>query len=185
MARDAEETRRRIVQAAIELHTTIGPSRTTITAVAARAGVQRLTVYRHFPSDEELLEACVVHGWELNAPPDAERWRRIHDPERRLRTALGELYEYYGRVGDAFLVLQRDFPRVPLLARLNEPYFAQWTVMRDVLAHGWGRRGARRRQLLAALEHALDLRTWESLVRERGLSDEEAVGLLVRMVENA
>lgn len=181
----AERTHRRIVDAAIELHTTLGPSRTTISGVAARAGVQRLTVYRHFPGEEDLLRACVVHGWERFPPPDPLGWRRIVQPRIRLRAGLGDLYEYYGRIGDGFVVLVADFPRVPLLAALNEPYFARWGEMRDVLAAGWGRRGRRRRLLLAALEHALALGTWHSLVRQRGLADEEAIELLAGLVEAA
>ena len=156
-----------------------------MSAIAARAGVQRLTVYRHFPSDEDLLRACVVHGWERFPPPDPAQWRDVDDPRRRLRVALGELYEYYGRVGDAFLVIVRDFPRAPVLAALNVPYFAVWDEMRDVLSHGWRREGPQRRRFLAALEHALELETWESLVRRRGLGDEEAVELLTRLVEAA
>jgi AcrR family transcriptional regulator len=185
MSRNPTKTHRRIVEAAIGLHTTVGPARTTISAIAARAGVQRLTVYRHFPEEEDLFRACVVHGWEQVPPPSADPWARIGDPEERLRVALDELYEYYGRVGDAFLVLMRDFPRVPALAALNAPYFAKWAEMRDVLAAGWGRRGKRRRLLLAALEHALDLTTWHSLVRERKLSDREAVDLVVGLVRSA
>jgi len=184
MTRDPEATKRRIVEAAIELHTTIGPANTTVSAVAERAGVQRLTLYRHFPRPEDLFDACVTLGWEWFPPPDMGRWRQTADPEARLRHALGELYAYYDRVGDAFLVLVRDFPRVPALARLNEPYFARWDDMRDVLAVGWGRRGRRRRLLVAALEHSLDLATWESLVRRRGLSSQDAVELLVRLVSS-
>jgi AcrR family transcriptional regulator len=180
-----ERTQRQIVDAAIDLHTTVGPSRTTISAVAARAGVQRLTVYRHFPRAEDLLRACVVHGWERFPPPDPGAWARVRDPRERLRLGLGELYEYYGRVGDAFVVLVGDFPRVPLLAALNEPYFAKWDEMRDALASGWGRRGRRRELLLAALEHALDLGTWHSLVRQRGLADRDAIELLAGLVEAA
>jgi AcrR family transcriptional regulator len=184
-AETTEETRRRITEAAIALHTTIGPAATTVSAVAERAGVERVTVYRHFPDEEALFRACVTHGWELFPPPAHERWEEIVNPEERLRTALAELYAYYGRVGDAFLTLISDFPRVPVLARLNEPYFAVWTSMRATLARGWNRRGRRRRLLLAALDHALDLKTWRSLVRERGLTDGEAIELLVCVVRCA
>lgn len=184
-AEASSETRRRIVDAAIQLHTTVGPANTTISAIAERAGVERLTVYRHFPGEEELFRACVTHGWELFPLPDYRAWAKLDDPEHRLRTALTELYAYYGGVGDAFLVIVRDFPRVPTLAALNAPYFAKWEEMRDVLARGWKRRGRRRQALLAAIAHSLDLSTWESLVRRQGLSDADAVELLMGMVRCA
>jgi AcrR family transcriptional regulator len=184
-AEATEETRRRITEAAIALHTTIGPAATTVSAVAERAGVERITVYRHFPDEETLFRACTAHGWEMFPPPSHERWATIQDREERLRYALSELYAYYTRVGEAFLTIIRDFPRVPVLAALNEPYFEAWTSsMRDELARGWKRRGRRRRLLLAAIEHALDLKTWQSLVRERGLSDAEAIELLINLVRS-
>lgn len=177
------DTRQRIVDAAIELHTTVGPARTTISEVARRAGVQRLTVYRHFPREDDLFQACTVHGWERNPLPDFERWAEIRDPEQRLRVALDELYAYYDRVGDAFLVILHDLPAAPALAQANAPYLDRWTEMRDILARGWNVRGRRRRLLLlAALEHVLDLTTWESLRRRRGLPAEDAVQLLVGFV---
>jgi AcrR family transcriptional regulator len=184
-AEASAETRRRIVDAAIQLHTTVGPAHTTISAIAEQAGVERLTVYRHFPRDEELFRACVTHGWERFPPPDHHAWAKIDDPEQRLRAALTELYAYYGGVGDAFLVIVRDFPLVPALAALNAPYFSKWGEMRDVLAPGWKRRGRRRTALLAAIAHSLDLSTWESLVRRQGLSDADAIELLLGMVRCA
>jgi AcrR family transcriptional regulator len=184
-ARTTAETTQRIVDAAIQLHTTLGPAETTISAIAEQAGVERLTVYRHFPSDEDLLRACVAHGWDRFPPPDHEAWARIVDPETRFRTALAELYAYYGAVGDALVVIVRDFPRAPMLAALNAPYFERWNEMREVLARGWNRRGRRRRALLVAIAHSLDLSTWESLVRGQGLPAAEAVDLLVDLVRCA
>ena len=184
-AQATAETKQRIVEAAIRLHMTVGPARTTVSGIAEQAGVERLTVYRHFPREDELLTACVSHGWERFPPPDPRAWVEIRDPEERLRTALSELYAYYGAVGDALLVIVRDFPHVPALAALNAPYFAQWDEMRSVLARGWNRRGRRRLALLAAIAHGLELSTWESLVRRQALSDEAAVALVVGMVRCA
>ena len=178
-------TRRRIVEAAIQLHTTVGPARTTISALAELAGVERLTVYRHFPNEEELFQACVTHGWEQFPPPDHRAWTSIPDPERRLRTALSELYAYYGSVGEGLGVIVQDFQHVPTLAALNAPHLAQWDEMRDVLARGWNKRGRSRQALLAALAHSLDLSTWESLVRRQGLPEADAIALLVGMVRAA
>jgi AcrR family transcriptional regulator len=184
-AEATEKTKRRIVEAAIALHTTVGPLATTVSSVAERAGVERVTVYRHFPDENALFAACVSHGSELYPPPSHDEWARIPDPVERLRRALFDLYAFYGLIGDGLSTIVRDLPRVPELAALNEPYFATWRTMRDVLARGWKRRGRRRRLLLAALDHALDLKTWQSLVRERGLSDDEAVELLICLVRCA
>jgi AcrR family transcriptional regulator len=181
----AAETRRRIVDAAVGLHMSIGPAWTTGSAIAERAGVQRLTVYRHFPDQESLFRACVAHGWTSYPPPDHRAWAREADPERRLRLALTELYAYYDEVGDALGVILRDLPRVPQLAALNAPHLAHWERMRETLEHGWGARSRRRRALRAALSLSLDLTTWDALVRRVGLSREEAVELMVRTVRCA
>jgi AcrR family transcriptional regulator len=179
------ETRQRIVDAAIELHTTVGPARTTISAIAERAGVERLTVYRHFPELEDLYRECVEHGWARFPPPDPREWAKERDPEQRLREALRELYAYYDAVGEALASILRDLPHVPELAALNAPHLARWERMRDVLARGWDRRGARGRAVRAAIGLSLELTTWEALVGRQGLRREEAVELLVRMVRSA
>ena len=184
-AETSAATRHRIVEAAIHLHTTVGPARTTISALAEQAGVERLTVYRHFPNQDELFHACVTHGWEQFPPPDHRAWTSIADPELRLRTALSELFAYYGAVGEGLSVIVQDFPHVPALAALNAPHLAKWNEMRDVLARGWNRRGRSRQALLAALAHSLDLSTWESLVCRQGLSEADAITLLVGLVRAA
>src|SRR5215207_1299 len=96
-ARRQEETRRRITEAAVELHQDLGPANTTISALAQRAGVQRLTVYRHFPDERALLCACSAHYKAHNPAPDPQPWSEISDPEDRLRRALLETYAYHRR----------------------------------------------------------------------------------------
>ena len=91
------ETHRRITEAAIELHATVGPSRTTMSAVAKAAGVERRTLYRHFPTEADLFEACSTHYFAANPWPDLANWRAIRDPRERLERALDELYAYYER----------------------------------------------------------------------------------------
>jgi AcrR family transcriptional regulator len=184
-AATAAETSQRIVDATIRLHMTVGPARTTISAIAEQAGVERLTVYRHFPVQLDLYRACVTHGWERFPPPDHRTWAKEADPEQRLATALTDLYGYYDAVGDGLGVIVRDLPHVPALAALNAPYLARWQSMRKVLERGWKRRARGRGALGAAIALSLELTTWESLVRRQGLDTPEAVELLVRMVRCA
>src|SRR3954469_9746947 len=108
-----EQTRLRITESAMELHGTVGPSRTSISAVAERAGVRRSTVYRHFPDEEALFTACSSHWAQLNPPPDIGAWAAIEDPGKRLRTALGELYAFYESTEQMMDNLIRDEDLVP------------------------------------------------------------------------
>src|ERR1044072_2905292 len=98
-AAEMAETHVRISEAAIELHGTVGPSRTTISAVAKHAGVERRTLYRHFPTEADLFAACSSHYFTANPWPDLDAWRAISDPKARLAHALDELYAYYERTG--------------------------------------------------------------------------------------
>lgn len=179
------ETRRRIVAAALELHATVGFVDATITAVAERAGVERLTLYRHFPNEQELVGACAWHFFGLHPLPDPAPWRRVGDPATRLRTALREVYAWNRQTEPNMSNFLRDAPRKPFLFDLGAPLFEQFGVMRDVLAGGWRARGPRRRRLVAAIDHALDFRTWQMLVRERGLDDEDAIELMLGLVKSA
>ncbi len=97
-AKRQEETRQRIVEATVELHKTVGMARTTISAIAEKAGVERLTVYRHFPDERALFSACSGHWNAANPPPDPASWTQVADPEERLRSALSEVYAYHRRV---------------------------------------------------------------------------------------
>src|SRR5829696_1786436 len=96
-AADMAETRRRITEAAVDLHGSVGPARTTISGVAERAGVQRATLYRHFPDEDALFVACSSHWMAQHPLPDPAGWAAIEDPDERLRVALKELYEWYER----------------------------------------------------------------------------------------
>jgi len=163
------------------LHGTVGFG-ATISAVAERAGVQRLTVYRHFPTEQELVSACAVHFFTSDPPPDPGPWSRIGDPEARLRTALPEVYGYYRRNEGNIANFYRDLSLKPFLRELGAPMFQHWQRVRDALAAGWGVRGQRRSLLLAAVAHAVDFGTWRSLAGEQGLADKQAVELMAGMV---
>ena len=179
------ETRHRITEAAVELHSTVGPARTTIAAIAERAGVQRHTVYAHFPTELQLFEACRAHEFTRDPLPHPAAWRRIADPETRLHAALDELYGYYARNEGQIANVLRDLDAVPVLRRLAGQELGAMRAMRDVLARGWGVRGRRRAALLAAIGHALDFESWRSLARRQGLEPAQAVELMVAFVRHA
>jgi AcrR family transcriptional regulator len=177
-----EETRRRITAATVELHREVGPARTTISAVADRAGVQRLTVYRHFPDEPTLLQACSSH-WRAGHPaPDPSPWPAIADPEERLRAALSAFYAYYATDEPMMAKIRRDAEVMPNLAATIADVSAYMEAVVEILAAGWGARGRRRDLLHAALGHALDFDTWRSLERRQGLGRAAAVELAVSMV---
>ncbi len=174
-----EETRLRITEAALELHTTVGGKQATISAIAERAGVQRRTVYNHFPTERDLVDACMGHYWAANPLPDPGPWEEISDPEERLRGALGEVYAFYGRHERLLANLAADAHAKPAVREAAEPYYRHWERMRDVLAEAWEAEGGRRRALDAALDLALDFQTWSTLARRGGLEDERATELMV------
>ena len=177
-----QQTRQRITQATVELHQSVGPARTTVSAIAQKAGVQRHTYYAHFPQTKDLYQACTAHYLERNPLPDPSRWEEISDPEERLRGALSEVYAYY-QGNEAMLTnVLRDMPFDPVLQENNVLLFRHWEAMRDTIADAFEASGARREALLAAIALALDLQTWRTLVRQQELSQDRAVGLMVGMV---
>jgi AcrR family transcriptional regulator len=184
-AKRQEETRQRITEATVELHEALGPAKTTISAIAEKAGVQRLTVYRHFPDEHALFSACRGHYMAANPPPEPASWTQVADPEERLRRALAEVYAYHRRTEQMMANVVRDAQVHSLTREFSEPYFRHWNRMRYVLATGWGAQDQQLELLLGALGHALDFQTWRSLARQQGLDDEQAVELMVKMVRCA
>jgi AcrR family transcriptional regulator len=180
--RDPEATRRRIVEATVALHEEIGPAATTITAIAARAGVQRLTVYRHFPKERAVLAACSAHWMAEHPLPDAAAWAGLANPAARLRRALAAVYAWYGAGEPMLRQLLRDAPVVPALAELVAPFGGWLRELGGQLSAGWGAAGESQRRLRAAVGHALRFETWCSL-KEEGLTDEEAASLMAGFVE--
>jgi len=184
-ADEMARTRRRITEAAVDLHGTVGPARTTLSAVAERAGVQRHTVYRHFPTEADLFGACSAHYVAANPLPDREPWRTISDPQRRLATALDELYAYYERTEPMLSNVVRDAELVEALRPTLAPMQAFLGETAEILTAGWGARGRRRRVLKAAIGHAIDFHTWRSLTASGEITRTEAVGLVIALVEAA
>lgn len=182
-AQQEAETRRRIIESVVDLHRTVGPANTTVTEVAERAGVGRMTVYNHFPTEADLIEACSSHWSRQNPFPDPGEWAEIKDPDKRLRQALEELYVWFDRTEDMMGKVLRDAPIVPALGELMQNrWFALVDRMCDILLKGRGLRSRRKTRGRAAIRLTLDFATWKSLTNE-GLDSKSAARLAARFVE--
>ena len=173
------ETRRRIVAATSELHDEVGPARTTVAEIARRAGVQRLTVYNHFPSEKELFAACGDHWLAQNPPPDPSAALALANPAERMRAVLAAFYRWYRKSARGQENLQRDRLVIPALDALMRILMDERrNNLAEALAAGFkpGARSAKR--LRAAISLALDFWTWRRLAGE-GMSDDDAAALMV------
>ena len=176
-AESQAETRQRIVDAAIDLHGTVGPANTTISMIAEKAGVQRHTLYAHFPDERSMLMACSGHAFERDPLPDAEPWRAIADPADRLRAGLRAIYAWYERNAGVLACVLRDAEHHALTREISDlrfgPSVAGW---HDALGEGLA---AKQRPMLAL---ALSFRTWRTLVQEAGLKPSAAAAAMVSAV---
>ena len=183
-ARRAEHelrTRGRIVDAAEQLHGSLGPARTTVSAVADRAGVTRATVYRHFADEESLFLACSQQWLSRQQLPDPDAWGLIEDPMARMRAGLTEIYGFYRRGEQMLARVHRDVEVVPgVVVAARRAREQRWL---DMLLRPL--RGRRRTLVRAAVAHATAFTTWQSLCVTQGLSDRSAVELMVATVERA
>lgn len=175
-----DETRLAITEATMRLHERVGPRDTTVSAVAEEAGVTRLTVYRHFPTDTALVVACSAHWRDLHPRPDPSAWARIGDPVARLRVALGETYRWAPTAAPMMTMIHRDVEVMPSF--VGEYLAADEKHRVAVLAIGFGARGRAAQRLRAALAHALRISTWQSLCAEGGITDAEAADVMVGAV---
>jgi AcrR family transcriptional regulator len=179
-AEQQAETRRRIVEAAAELHGSIGPAQTTISMVAERAGVQRHTFYAHFPDERSLQLACSGLAFERDPLPDPEPWRKISDPSERLRAGLRAIYDWYERNADLTACVLRDAEHHALTREVTELRVGKsMAAYHAVLG---AKLNAKQRALLGL---ALSFFTWRTLVRESGLKQAAAVGVMVQAIEQA
>ena len=182
-AEQVAETRRRITEATVELHRTVGPAGTSIAEVARRAGVQRVTVYNHFPDDATLMAACSAHWRSLHPTPDPGAWAAIADPAERVRTALGALYEWYRETGPMTANVLRDAEQLPALRTIVENGLGGYLErVRGLLAQPFRARGRRRERVDAALRAATDFHLWRALAP---LGDGDAAELAAQLVELA
>ena len=177
-AEQVAETRLRIVQAAIDLHGSVGPALTSLSMVAERAGVQRHTLYAHFPDERSLLLACSGLSLERDPLPDAEPWRAIKDRRERLGTGLRALYGWYDRNADLAGCVLRDSEshaptREVVELRFGQPMAAYLEVLGEKL-------NVKKR---AVLQVALNFFTWRTLVRQNGLKQSAAVEAMVHAID--
>jgi AcrR family transcriptional regulator len=178
-----EATRRRITESAVALHTTLGPSRTSLSAIAAHAGVRRSTLYRHFADEAAVFEACTARWMGDNPVPDLGRWAAIANPDERLRVALNELYTYYRSTEQMLTNLFRDEQTMPTVARLFAGFRRYIAAAQEVMMTGRSVRGAARHRVLAAIGHAAAFTTWKSLAVDQGLTDANAADLMCRLID--
>jgi AcrR family transcriptional regulator len=179
-AEQVDQTRQRIVEAAVELHGSIGPAATTIAAIADRAGVTRLTVYRHFPDETALFAACSAHWISRQQLPDPGAWSGIGDPAVRLRVGLADLYRFYRAGAGMLTCLYRDLAALP--EEHQQGLRDQDTLFGDVLTAPFGGVGDEHRRLRAVTGHAISFSTWRSLCLDHGLPDTEAVDAMTCMI---
>ncbi|MFJ3838991.1 TetR/AcrR family transcriptional regulator [Streptomyces sp. NPDC090054] len=178
-AEDVSRTRQRIVEAAVDLHGTAGPASTTIAAIAERSGVTRLTVYRHFPDETALFEACSGHWLSRQKLPRPEEWGAIENPVERMTAGLADLYRFY-RAGEQMLALViRDEHAVPKPIREARAEMTRQCI--EVLADAWPEADDPVRR--AVIGHAAAFSSWRSLCRDQGLTDRETVEVMVALVD--
>lgn len=181
-AERSAETRRHITEVTVALHQEIGPAATTISKIAERAGVERLTVYRHFPDETSLFLACQKEFRSRHPRPAVERWAERADPVERVTLALGETYSYYRETESMTFNILRDAPAIPALSSIIADIPEYYASARETLVAAFVPSQADLPRLRAASGHALDFTTWRSLVRGQGLSDDEAAGLMVVLI---
>ena len=182
-AEQTTSTRQRIVEAAIELHGTVGPANTSLSAVALKAGVSRPTLYAHFPDEASLFRACTMHWLSNDPPPDPAAWLEIDDPRRRVGTALSEIYAHYARNEQITGNVLRDMYLVESMRSFNVPLVEEsFAAMTEILGSAFddGPDLAVRRR--ATVSVAISFNTWKSLVKVEGLTNVEAADLMAHLV---
>lgn len=178
-AEQVDQTRLRIVEATVELHGTVGPAATSIAAIAERAGVTRLTVYRHFADDEALFAACSAHWTAQQQAPDPDAWALLDDPRERLEAGLLDLYRFYRDGAQMLSHVHRDWSALP--TKIRRGLEAQERRYEDVLLAPLGEEGETP-QLRALVGHAASFWTWRSLCLERSLAHADAVDALCALI---
>jgi len=169
----------------VELHSTIGPSRTSFSAVARRAGVTRPTLYAYFPDEASLFMACSGHAFAIDPQPDPGRWSDVTDPWQRLRLALTDMYAYYRRNSARIGNIERDAPFMKMPDFGGRTIQSERRLMAERLSTAFPASGRAQRLVQAVVRHALEFGTWRTLTEPYDLSDADAIELMVGLVEHA
>jgi AcrR family transcriptional regulator len=179
-------TRARIVKATLELHETVGPARTNVSEIARRAGVERRTIYNHFPDEHELFEACGAL-WVAERPlPNPTSWQDIDDPQARTRAALTAIYSYYAVNGNELGPVLRDSLAIPPLRDvLDHGLLGYLAGIGEDLVRAWRRRGHVRARVAAVIAVALDFGSWRRLTAPGGLAGDSAAALMAQLIRAA
>jgi len=176
------DTRARIVEAIMQLHQEIGPRNTTVSAIADRAGVERLTVYRHFKDEAAMFAACSHRYLELNPPPELSDWSGELDPVCRARRGLVTLYSFFSRTAPMFEKVYRDVSESAALKKVMGGFDAYFRQLADDLADSWPRDNRASHQEII-LRHAAKFATWQSFEAE-GVSDTEKATLILQWLSS-
>lgn len=171
------ETRARIVEAMMRLHQEVGPRNATVSAIARRAGVERLTVYRHFRDEKAMFAACSNHYLELNPPPQPAAWADEADAGRRTQRGLEELYAFFSRTAPMFEKIYRDMGEYDSLQQIMDGFDAYLRNLAADLATAW-RSDQRRARRSVILRHATKFATWQSLTSD-GVDNAQKVALML------
>jgi AcrR family transcriptional regulator len=177
-----DETRQRILDATVALQERVGVPGTTISAVAEQAGVERLTVYRHFADETALLTAATTYYLKANPLPDPESWTDMADPELRLRSGLHATYAYHQQTERVIGHLIQGMPFKPVICDALEEYAAHWRRVQQILSVGW--EGGDPALIAAAVGHSLSFKTWHTLARDLRLDNAQAIEMMVGMVRS-
>lgn len=177
-AEQQAQTKQRIVKATVALHETLGPANTSIKAIAEKAGVQRLTVYRYFPDENSLFQACTSHWLALNPPPDIENWKNFTTIEQTHEVLLA-FFNYYRDTETMWRSAYRDIDEVAALKTVMIDFELYIDNVRNRILPPWKLRGKKKQQLSATLRHCLRFSTWSSLNNEK-LNDRQITELVMR-----
>jgi AcrR family transcriptional regulator len=181
-AASVEETRRRIVDATLDLHTSQGILATSWEDIARRADVAPATVYRHFPTLDELLPACGEQSMQQLALPSdeqiAERFRGTRSRRERLRRLIEELFGLYERGGHVLHAVRRERALLAPLQRDHEEIEQRL----DALTAAALEPSELGEQEIAVVRALTDYDAWAAL-RARGITGPDAVDVVAGLLE--